>query len=164
MSGAGGPGLPCRPLCLGDQAWLLSPPPTPSPAQEEVPLGGLWPVLSHQRGLWAVAGPEPSQLGVSWGSLRAARSPGCSLPPAAPSRQNTTAMQHRPGGPCLSFSLSPRLLPGSGVPAAACFWRPEDPALGPLPHPQLQRTSPWCYRVFTGRLGSRPGEWLRGRG
>lgn len=43
------------PLHLALRPWFLSPP-SLSPAQEEALLTGLWPVLSHQRGLRAVAG------------------------------------------------------------------------------------------------------------
>lgn len=55
------------------------------------------------------------------------------------------------------------LLPGSKAPVAACFWRGPG-ALDWAPcHSRLQRTSPCCYQfLLTGRLGSRPWEWLRG--
>lgn len=90
-------------LRLEIRPWLLSPPPL-SPAQEEALLGPLWPVLSHQRGLRAVVGPEPAQLEVSSRFLQPVRSSGCSqLPPTCtqPSKHNCDAAPPRMSAPQL---------------------------------------------------------------
>lgn len=63
--------------------------------------------------------------------------------------------------PC--FAPSPDAAPRKqGTSCSLFLERPRDPALGPLPLPAAAHF-PCCYQfLLTGRLGSRPREWLRG--
>lgn len=176
-----GPGLPCRPLCLciWDQA-MVPLPTSPEPCTGRGPACG--PVASAEsperaQGCGGRAQSRPSWKGAAL-ALLALGLPGALAAHnfllrhsalitqlcCGPAPEARLGLASPP--PQAWASLLP--LPRRCSQEAGCRLqlvseRPRDPALGPLPLPAAAHF-PCCYQfLLTGRLGSRPWEWLGDR-